>query len=125
MDNARSWLWVCWLASVSVVSAVLAADSPPGLGDPGRLLSITIETGRTQDGRLLLVGRDSGQQLVVNGQYDSGQTARPDAQRRLPLVAGGTGRCGRDGLRGGDRGRAGHSARHRRHPVSMPPSKWR
>ena len=46
---------------------------PPGLGDPGKLLSITIETGRTQDGRLLLAGRDSGQQLLVIGQYDSGQ----------------------------------------------------
>nr|MCU0979710.1 Ig-like domain-containing protein [Pirellulaceae bacterium] len=53
----------------------LAADDqpPPGLGDPGKLVSIAIETGRTQDGLFLLSGRDSSQQLVVTGGFDSGQ----------------------------------------------------
>ena len=47
---------------------------PPGLGDPGKLLSISIETGRLVDGKFLVSGRDAGQQLVVTGEYDSGQT---------------------------------------------------
>jgi len=46
---------------------------PPGLGDPGKLLSITIDTGRTADGKFLVSGRDASQQLVVTGNYDSTQ----------------------------------------------------
>jgi Protein of unknown function (DUF1549) len=67
---------VCLLVWISGVSAICAGDSrpePPGLGDPGKLLSISIETGRTSEGRVRLVGRDCGQQLLVTGQYDSGQ----------------------------------------------------
>jgi len=51
-----------------------AADQePPGLGDPGKLTAITVESGRTVDGVCVLSGRDSAQQLVVTGDYDSGQ----------------------------------------------------
>ncbi|MFL2870010.1 MAG: DUF1549 and DUF1553 domain-containing protein [Pirellulaceae bacterium] len=47
---------------------------PPGLGDPGVLQSIDIATGREVDGVLTISGRDAGQQLIVTGRYDSGQT---------------------------------------------------
>lgn len=50
-----------------------SAPQPPGLGEPGRLLSISVETGRTSDGKFLVSGRDASQQLVVTGDYDSGQ----------------------------------------------------
>ena len=48
-------------------------SKPPGLGDPGELSSITLETGRLQDNVVVVSGRDSSQQLVVSGNYDSGQ----------------------------------------------------
>ncbi len=69
------------------------APKPPGLGEAGKLLSITIETGRTVDGKFLVSGRDASQQLVVTGDYDSGQkrdltrdatyTASPDGIVRV------------------------------------------
>lgn len=64
------------LAMLTCSPAGFAADTPepPGIGDPGKLLKITIETGRTKDGVVTISGRDSGQQLIVEGQYDSGQT---------------------------------------------------
>jgi hypothetical protein len=46
---------------------------PPGLGDPGQLESIEVETGRLADGEVGLAGRDSYQQLIVTGHYSSGQ----------------------------------------------------
>lgn len=49
-----------------------AADTP-GLGDPGALKSISIETGRMVDGGFTIAGRDSSQQLVVTGEYATGQ----------------------------------------------------
>src|SRR6476659_522519 len=45
----------------------------PGLGDPGQLTSIQIESGRLKDGLVTISGRDAGQQLVVTGVYASGQ----------------------------------------------------
>jgi hypothetical protein len=54
-----------------------AADnkpSAPGLGNPGQLASIQIESGRLKDGLVTISGRDGGQQLVVTGIYGSGQT---------------------------------------------------
>src|SRR5262245_37782958 len=54
-----------------------AADSKPrapGLGDPGQLTAIQIETGRLKDGLVTIAGRDAVQQLVVTGIYSSGQT---------------------------------------------------
>ena len=58
----------------------LLADTPakpkaPGLGDPGQLTAIAVETGRLKDGVVTISGRDAGQQIVVTGQYDSGQPA--------------------------------------------------
>ena len=67
------------LAAAFLTTAALAADNPakpkaPGLGDPGALKAIQVETGRLKDGLVTISGRDAGQQIVVTGQYDSGQT---------------------------------------------------
>ncbi|MEX2173511.1 MAG: DUF1549 domain-containing protein [Pirellulaceae bacterium] len=51
-----------------------AKPTAPGLGDPGKLTAIQLDTGRTKEGLVTISGRDSGQQLVVTGLYDSGQT---------------------------------------------------
>ena len=59
------------------VQPLLSADAElvaPGLGDPGDLVKINIDTGRTVDGKVLISGRDAGQQLLINGDYTSGQT---------------------------------------------------
>ena len=59
------------------VQPLLSADTElvaPGLGDPGDLVKINIDTGRTVDGKVLISGRDAGQQLLINGDYTSGQT---------------------------------------------------
>lgn len=66
-------------AALLMTSAAIAQDAPakktaPGLGDPGQLKSVAIETGRLVDGRFVLAGRDAAQQLVVTGQYATGQT---------------------------------------------------
>jgi len=51
-----------------------AAPAPPaGLGEPGKLESLQINTGRTADGVFALVGQDARQQLAVTGRYASGQ----------------------------------------------------
>ena len=44
-----------------------------GLGDPGQLQALKVDTGRTQDGGFRLAGRDAFQQLLVTGEYSSGQ----------------------------------------------------
>ena len=67
------------LAAAFLTTTALAADNPakpkaPGLGDPGKLTAIQVETGRLKDGLVTISGRDAGQQIVVTGQYDSGQT---------------------------------------------------
>jgi hypothetical protein len=67
------------LALLAVTSAWAADATPakpkaPGLGDPGKLTAVTVESGRLKDGLVTISGRDSGQQLVVTGQYDSGQS---------------------------------------------------
>ncbi len=65
------------LATIAFSSAITATGQekkePPGLGDPGKLVSIGVETGRVTDGVFLVSGRDASQQLVVTGSYDSGQ----------------------------------------------------
>jgi len=45
----------------------------PGLGDPGTLQSITLETGWPEGRVATLRGRDARQQLLVTGSYSSGQ----------------------------------------------------
>ena len=54
------------------VQPLLSADAElvaPGLGDPGDLVKINIDTGRTVDGKVLISGRDAGQQLLINGDF--------------------------------------------------------
>ncbi len=85
MPNKESWTtrWMVLIglltASISFAADVAKTDAEtkmkeaPGLGDPGTLQSIQIETGRTADGHVVLAGRDSYQQLIVTGIYSSGQ----------------------------------------------------
>ncbi|MCO6459675.1 MAG: DUF1553 domain-containing protein [Pirellulaceae bacterium] len=73
---ARALLLALTLSLTRFAQPVFAEGDkvePPGLGDPGQLQAIAIETGRTQDGTFLLSGRMAAQQLVVTGQYSSGQ----------------------------------------------------
>jgi hypothetical protein len=63
-----------------LVTTLARADAP-GLGDPGTLQSLSIDTGRSTDGTLTLSGRDSGQQLLVTGHYSTGQVR--DLTRRV------------------------------------------
>lgn len=65
-------------SSTALLAAEAAVAGPkrveaPGLGDPGTLTGLTIETGRDQGVVAVLRGRDSQQQFVVTGQYSSGQ----------------------------------------------------
>jgi hypothetical protein len=64
-------------------SATLKA---PGLGSPGTLTGLQIETGRAKEGRFVLAGRDAAQQLVVTGNYDSGQVRDLTAQAQFLAV---------------------------------------
>jgi hypothetical protein len=78
----RTHSLLCVAASVALMcfgpAGAGADDAPakpkaPGLGDPGQLQAVTIDTGRGTTGIVSLAGRDSAQQLVVTGQYSSGQ----------------------------------------------------
>ena len=71
----RTALFVAPLCLFVLVQIGVAGDAtqPPGLGDPGKLMSIAVETGRTVDGRFMVSGRDASQQLIVAGKFDSGQ----------------------------------------------------
>src|SRR5437870_3504247 len=51
---------------------VNAAPAARGLGDPGKLQSLTVEIGGRKDG-FRLAGRDASLQLIVTGQFASGQ----------------------------------------------------
>src|SRR5262245_45883677 len=50
-----------------------AEGEPRGLGDPGQLVSVVIESSPGAAGPLVLAGRDSAQQLIVTGEYAGGQ----------------------------------------------------
>lgn len=66
------------LFTTCLLSAADAAEgdklAPPGLGDPGQLQKIAVETGRFVNGGFVLAGRDSAQQIIVTGSYSTGQT---------------------------------------------------
>lgn len=63
------------MIAVLLLGSAAAAESvqPIGLGDPGGLRSISIESGRDGDGPLVLIGNQPRRQLVVTGEYASGQ----------------------------------------------------
>ena len=44
-----------------------------GLGDPGQLVEVQIDSGRTAEGGFTLDGQDARQQLIVTGKYATGQ----------------------------------------------------
>jgi Protein of unknown function (DUF1549)/Protein of unknown function (DUF1553) len=50
-----------------------AAPATPGLGDPGALTDVIVDSGRTVEGGFTLDGQDARQQLVVTGKYETGQ----------------------------------------------------
>jgi Protein of unknown function (DUF1549)/Protein of unknown function (DUF1553) len=50
-----------------------ATPAAPGLGDPGQLTEVTIDSGRTVEGGFTLDGQDARQQLVVTGKFSTGQ----------------------------------------------------
>jgi hypothetical protein len=62
-------------------------DKPiaPGLGDPGALQSLKIDTGRATDGVFKVAGRDASQQLIVTGNYATGQVR--DLSRKVTYTA--------------------------------------
>src|SRR6478736_1442607 len=59
---------------LTAANAVDNKPKAPGLGDPGQITRIEIETGRLRNGLVTIAGRDAGQQLVVTAVYDSAQT---------------------------------------------------
>jgi hypothetical protein len=57
----------------ATASAAPAPPKTPGLGDPGQLQAVEIESGRTVDGTFTLDGQDARAQLVVTGKHATGQ----------------------------------------------------
>ncbi len=64
-------------APAAMAGDVKAADSKapasPGLGDPGQLVEVQLESGRSVDDSFTLDGQDARQQLVVTGKFSTGQ----------------------------------------------------
>jgi hypothetical protein len=52
-----------------------AKPAAPGLGDPGQLTAIAVDTGRLKDGLVAISGRDSGQQIVVTASTTAAKRA--------------------------------------------------
>ncbi|MCA9175586.1 MAG: DUF1553 domain-containing protein [Planctomycetales bacterium] len=67
-------LTIAFVATINAEDAQPNKPTPPGLGDPGKLVELTVETGRDVDGVFEVAGRDASQQLLITGVYDSGQT---------------------------------------------------
>ncbi len=77
------------LSLLALAHPALAAPEPKGLGDPGKLQSIAVETGRTAEGRFVLIGPDSSQQLLVTGTYSSGPVRDLTRQARYASAPAG------------------------------------
>lgn len=73
--NSCTWRLALAITALASISAALAETSTPpavkapGLGDPGKLVSLSIDAGSA-----LLKGADARHQLLVEGKYSSGQT---------------------------------------------------
>ncbi|HAN96530.1 MAG TPA: S-layer protein [Planctomycetaceae bacterium] len=61
----------CLLLLAATVSA--QQPEPPGLGDPGNPIALTLEAVGDSSGILHLAGKDAGGQLVATTRFDSGQ----------------------------------------------------
>jgi hypothetical protein len=57
----------------------------PGLGDPGKLIGLSIDCGRLANGKVTIAGRDAYQQLIVTGNYETGQVR--DLSRKVKYAA--------------------------------------
>ena len=82
MEFRRSPLILLLVTTITLqlYSAEQSGTNPPGLGDPGKLESISIETGRAIDGIVTMSGRDASQQLLIAGKYSSGQVRDLNSQ---------------------------------------------
>jgi hypothetical protein len=60
--------------SADIDRSKTAGPVAPGLGAPGELVSISVETGRSSGSSFVVAGRNASQQLLVTGQYASDQT---------------------------------------------------
>ena len=76
-EHPTAALLLAALLAPAFLSVSYAADTPapakpkaPGLGDPGKLTAIAVDTGRLKDGLVTISGRDSGQQIVAAGTPD-------------------------------------------------------
>src|SRR5437660_1013458 len=67
-----SALWGA-VPALAATSSEPSRPRTPGLGDPGQLVEVQVETGRTQNNSFTLDGQDARQQLVVTGKYSTGQ----------------------------------------------------
>lgn len=84
--------------SLAFQGSVLAAPEPQGLGDPGVMQSLVIETGRSADGRFTLCGPDASQQLLVTGKYATGQLRDLTRKARYTVQPAGVVAVSTDGL---------------------------
>lgn len=83
----------------SIPGVVAAAEiQAPGLGEPGTLARLVAENGRLVDGRFELVGSDARQQLVIAGEYSSGQLRDLTRVVRFSVQPAGVVSIGADGL---------------------------
>lgn len=72
----RSESLLACLLTLVLATVPVSADQvePKGLGDPGVLNSLRIEPDAAEDAKAIVIrGRDARQQLVVTGEYSSGQ----------------------------------------------------
>jgi hypothetical protein len=61
------------VAAVPAKDTAPAVPKAPGLGDPGVLQEVVIDSGRNVEGGFTLDGQDARQQLVVTGKFATGQ----------------------------------------------------
>ena len=74
IPDVATFLFALLFSASTVVSQEIPQKPiPPGLGDPGKLMTISIMTGRTVDDVCTISGRDASQQLIVSGHYETGQ----------------------------------------------------
>jgi hypothetical protein len=86
------------LLLVAASNSAKAESQAPGLGDPGTLQRLLLENRRVVDGRFELVGRDAQQQLVIAGEYSSGQFRDLSRQVRFSVQPAGIVSISADGL---------------------------